>query len=324
MFGPSYEYQHVCRFFACSKNPDSMFSASSNTEPRINATTGLAPNTQNHQLSHTHPTEMPRVRTSLKTTGNSSELLHPLRPVQFPLAGYDFRLVCSQCFKENSPPQQTVHRCHQDLLIVCNPETQRWRLIRVPKNFENVYSYKICRSVLAGIECPRGQHCWFAHSQDECNLWNKQKENSFRFEDFITSNQSPGRLSRFTIEAVYKNIRGHMGFLCKLCHQENLRTGFQELSKEYCSTKRHFIRSTRVLAHYDSTTRRLTAIGQRPFTSSRSFYKMCRWGRYCRMPGCVFAHSIIEYDLWYVQKDSSLSEEQIVEKVFHQSVSFII
>lgn len=297
-----------------------MASTSANVQPRINAT-GQAPNKQTDQLSHTHSTQMPQARTSLKTTGNSSELLHPLRPVQFPLQGYEFRLVCFQCFKENSPPLQTMHTCHQDLLIVCNRETPRWRLIREPKNLENVLSYKICRRAVAGIECFRGQNCWFAHNQEECNLWNMQKDNGFRLEDFITSNQSLGRLSRYTVEAVYKKFAGHMGFICKLCYQQNIRPGFQDLSKENCSREQHHIRSTKTLAHYDNTTRRFTVIGQRFFTSRRSFYNMCRWERYCRRARCPFAHSNIEYDLWYVQKDSNLSEEQILEKVFHHSVS---
>lgn len=286
-----------------------MASASANAQPRV-------PNGQNRQQSNSHPTQVPQSRTYLKTTGNSSELLHPLRPLQFPLPGYDFRLVCSQCFKDNSAPLQMMHTCREELLIVSNRVTPRWRLIREPRNWDNVHSYTICRSVCAGVECFRGQKCWFAHSQDECNLWNMQKSNAFRLEDFITSNQSPGLLSRYTVEAVYEKFKGHMGFLCRLCIRQNLWTGFQDPSQEYCSTEQHLLKSTRVLAHYDNKTRKFTAIGQRPFTKKTSYYNMCYWERLCRKPECFFAHSIIEYDLWYVQKDSNLNEEQIIEKVF--------
>lgn len=245
--------------------------------------------------------------------------LYPLRPMQFPLPGYDFRLACTQCFKDRLYPVNVVHTCREEFLIVCNRNDgiQRWKLIREPQNPHGVKRYMLCRNINSGIDCSRGDSCWYAHSADECQLWNMQNKGMFRIGDFVASNRTQGTLSQFTVDTIFSKHPGTLDVICKECFR--LFGGFfetQDLTKEKCSRNLHNLRSSRVLAHRAEKTGCLTLVDSRPFKAKTAYFNYCRYGRYCRKNvRCSFAHNVIEYELWHLQRDGNLNEEDILKKV---------
>lgn len=150
-----------------------------------------------------------QVPTSMSSHLNMSysKPLYPSRTMQFPLPGYEFRLACTQCLKDRWYPVNVTHTCREEFLIVCNwnDGMQRWKLIREPQNPYGVRSYMLCWNIISGKNCPHGDSCLYAHSVDECQLWNLQNEGVFKIGDFVASNRTPGTLSLDLLDAIVQS-----------------------------------------------------------------------------------------------------------------------
>lgn len=74
---------------------------------------------------------------------------------------------------------------------------------------------------------------------------------------------------------------------------------------------------TDVLVHVNGINNQTVAITQRRFVHSTAFYQLCYRQRFCqRRETCVHAHSQIERDVWYLQRDYNYTRLQIVDEVW--------
>ena len=180
----------------------------------------------------------------------------------------------------------------------------------------------MCWHIIAGSKCPRGIACTFAHNSEELKLWNLQKRGNFRIDEFIANNRSPGNLSIYTVESVYKKYSGDLRMICGSCWKEKKYIVTQDLSQKKCDKGVHDLISSRLLAHR-SREPRVTMIGKRPFPSKKAYFNMCYMKQFCRKKfGCINAHSEIECDVWYVERDTGLKQEQIIDEVCSRSGEF--
>jgi hypothetical protein len=71
-----------------------------------------------------------------------------------------------------------------------------------------------------------------------------------------------------------------------------------------------------ILVHV-STRGRVTSINERPFTHETAYFRLCNYFEGCvfRRSNCRFAHSAVERDVWYLQRDSECTWKDIVDKV---------
>ena len=71
-----------------------------------------------------------------------------------------------------------------------------------------------------------------------------------------------------------------------------------------------------LLVHKNGANGRVTAIGPRRFTQPEAYYYLCYRQRFCRRGNtCVHAHSPIERDVWYIQRDHNYTWLQFVNDV---------
>lgn len=265
------------------------------------------------QEKKTHSQESVHAVTS---QGNSSRALCPLpAPSRSLDAGCTFRLACSVCFKENSAPLSVDHRCCEDILVVQNKTSKQWLVVRECKH-QSRYgaNYMMCWHVSAGGKCPRGINCTFAHNVEELKMWNLQKE-GFRIDAFISDNRSAYNLSGYTVEAMYRKYGGELRMICGSCYKEFNRIFTQNLGNTLCDVGRHELCLSKLLAHRAKNLR-VTMIGKRPMTGKNAYFNLCYQGQFCRKKvGCICAHSEIERDIWYVERDTGFKQDAIIAEV---------
>ncbi|OWF53235.1 helicase with zinc finger domain 2-like [Mizuhopecten yessoensis] len=257
------------------------------------------------------------------------ETNQPVTILKFPLRDtHDFKLVCRVCFVYgNQPgyymPQQKTHKCEENVLAVkLKGLPVPWHCIRERKNHrEFPGKYILCNSVYyrnPGL-CRYGEEsCSFAHNEEEQTLWTQEKDEKFNITEFIMQNRSVSVAKGFTLADVLKKHGGTFDFICKFCYCNTPRVISNKGSGDFCKSRgKHQWSEYKIMAHF-ANDGSIKLINQRGFLHKTAFFKICKWLQFCRNQinaECRFAHSLVERDIWMLERDSGMSKEEIVQEL---------
>lgn len=109
-------------------------------------------------------------------------------------------------------------------------------------------------------------------------------------------------------------LQGNFFLVCKFCFEKSSMLVTVRSSPETCLRCNN--PRTGILVHVNGINNPTVAITQRRFVHSTAFYQLCYHQQFCqRRETCVHAHSQIERDVWYLQRDYNYSWLQIVDEV---------
>jgi len=260
----------------------------------------------------------PSANTSTDTT--AVKIVFPLSELFTP------HVACRTCFTDGKAPVLATHSCRQDLLVVQSKQTLAWFHIRERVNhLEFPGKYHMCNqrpNPAIGKRCPRGDSCTFAHSEVERGLWMAEKLGHFDIRQFVAQAASRSEVAALhSVQSVMAKHPGQLAFLCSECYLGSHRVSMQSSSNpRLCSIEVHDWLSAAVLAHCSLAAGNITLISQSPDSLKAFDHALCLMGVFCgcRWKGeCSHAHSVVERDIWYVQRDCGLTQRQIVQQVCH-------
>lgn len=241
----------------------------------------------------------------------------------FPLkTEFNCFLVCDNCFRDGIlPKQDSGHQCRENVLVVQNKRTKQLFRIRERKNHTTFFGkYRLCMDFKASNRCPRRDHCTFAHNMPELTLWVKEKDGKFNITEFMKKvNSKTGVTSGHSLVIFLKDYPGQLVLICRLCYTVSHCLTYRSLKNSaVCDgSKPHAWDSSAILAHRSSA--RITLIGQRPMNDESAYYGLCSMLQFCRnkwTADCTNAHSIVEQQLWYVERHSNCTQQELVKQVW--------
>lgn len=237
---------------------------------------------------------------------------------------HDYRLLCKNCCSLCEYGKLLIHdvthKCEEDIFGVRAKTSRFYYHVRERKNHrEFIGRYKLCNSYVYGNPtlCLYGPEvCSFAHNEIEQNFWTLEKDENFSITEFILQNRS----QRYTMMDILRKHDGNFSFICRACfnHVPMLISFICEDNRMICSgDQKHPWPPSKILAHFgiDGT---ITMINSRGFLHKTAFFKLCKWLKYCRNSrtgDCRFAHSFVERDIWMLERDTGLTQEEIVNEV---------
>ena len=247
---------------------------------------------------------------------------------EFPLhETHDYKLACKDCFKHGNVPgtfqyNPAQHKCAENMLIVKARQSYApWNRVRERKN-HRVFSgrYILCNSVFHGNStmCRFGEEtCSFAHNEEEQKLWTLEKDEKFDITEFIIQCREQHSHKAYGILEILGRHNGYLSFICKACFYFVPQMINREGADGKCSgPAKHLWKDFKILSHF-GTDGKVTVINPRGFLHKSAFFKICKWLHFCRNrvnAECRFAHSLIERDIWMFERDSSMSQDEIVEE----------
>lgn len=249
--------------------------------------------------------------------------------IVFPLSQCcSFRLVCNKCFLPLSEFREHYfwnagikHTCSEDILAVQPMGINTWVRIRERINHREFRgNYMLCRHFETGKPrgCRHQESCQFAHNPEEQYLWTREKDGQFDIAEFVRQNRSRTAVPLFSVAGVLEKFPGEMRHLCAACLHVHHTLSIQNPNDPTrCNRGEHAWLENRVLIHF-SPSREITEVRPRPFKAKTAFFKLCQNQRFCRLRNlgkCSYAHSIIERDIWCLERDLDLSEDQIIDEV---------
>ncbi|KAG1966940.1 zinc finger CCCH-type containing 7Ba isoform X3 [Pimephales promelas] len=241
---------------------------------------------------------------------------------------HEFAQACSSCFTSTGPGvldfelrSEVNHSCQKDLLL-CRRRggaNSPWRRIRPRPTRNNFHAaFALCREVLESQVCKYGEGCTFAYCQEEIDVWTQERR-GLLVRELLFNPLATNERQALSVTTLLNTHTGMFMFLCEACFDfkprmisrrwkedpdvcANLQTQHQ-FDKKKCLV--HVVKSSAVSY---SKIREL---------SPRCQFDMCRHELSvgCKMEdGCCFAHSIIELQIWILQRDSGISHEEIVQE----------
>ncbi|XP_071983706.1 zinc finger CCCH domain-containing protein 7B isoform X2 [Engystomops pustulosus] len=269
-------------------------------------------NTVNHLFVH----KMDPVQTHISA-------LPPLLPN--PLAqNYDFKQGCQLCYVRTGPKaldftykEKAEHTCKKDILLARkkSSESKVWLKIRqrpMKVNFNG--PYVLCKDIQSRQDCKYGDNCTFAYYPEEIDVWNEERKGALHRDQLF---QLPGLVKPGSVSRLLHDQKGIFTFLCQACFESKP----QIISKrnpekpDVCTnpSKPHSFSDHKCLVHVlNSSTVKYSKI--RP-NHSRFQMDVCRHeARYgCHQEdACNFAHSPVELCVWMLQRQSGVTQEEIV------------
>uniref|UniRef100_A0A671R302 Zinc finger CCCH-type containing 7Ba n=1 Tax=Sinocyclocheilus anshuiensis TaxID=1608454 RepID=A0A671R302_9TELE len=266
-------------------------------------------------------TDSPHTRNGHVTSTLSSLSKNPLEHT------HDFTQACSSCFSSTGPGvldfelrSDVTHSCKKDLLL-CRRRggaSSPWRRIR-PRPTRNNFqaSFVLCREVLENQVCKYGEGCTFAYCQEEIDVWTQERRGLLVRELLFNPLSTNERQALSVIELL--NIHtGMFMFLCEACFDCKPRM----ISKRWkenpalCAnapTQHQF--DKKCLVHVVKSSS--VSYSKIRALSSRCQFDVCRQelALGCkRKDGCCFAHSLIELQIWILQRDTGISHEEVVQE----------
>jgi len=261
------------------------------------------------------------------TAGNIGTAVTGVNMTSFPLSGlFDVYIACHVCFTDGKSIATAEHSCRQDVLVVRFKQTGVYFRVRERVNhYHFPGKYHMCNqqpNYAIGKRCPRGDSCTFAHSKVERALWMAEKQGLFDIRKFIQQLGSRSEASpKHTVQSVLSKHAGQLAFLCRDCYLHSSRVSMQSpANPTLCSIQAHDWSKSAVLAHCSLADGNITLISQCPSALTAGDYTLCLMSAFCRRRftgECTHAHSIVERELWCVQRDCSLTQRQIVQQVCH-------
>jgi len=243
----------------------------------------------------------------------------------FPLSAlFEPHVACHVCFIDGKSIVSAEHSCRQDVLVVQSRQTRTWFRVRERVNHVDfVGKYHVCNQqpdYAIGKRCPRGDSCTFAHSEVERALWMAEKLGQFNIREFIRHAGTRSEVTaRLTVESVMSKHAGQLAFLCQGCYVHSGRVSMQSPAKPtLCTVEAHDWSTSAVLAHRSLAAGNITLISRCPSSLTATDYTLCLMGAFCRRRWtgeCSHAHSVVERDLWCVQRDCALTQLQIIHQV---------
>ncbi|KTG42806.1 hypothetical protein cypCar_00030289 [Cyprinus carpio] len=214
-----------------------------------------------------------------------------------------------------------THRCKKDLLL-CRRRggaSSPWRRIR-PRPTRNNFqaSFVLCREVLENQVCKYGEGCTFAYCQEEIDVWTQERRGLLVRELLFNPLSTNERQALGVIELL--NIHsGMFMFLCEACFDCKPRM----ISKRWkenpalCANAptQHQFDKKKCLVHVVKSS--AVSYSKIRAVSSRCHFDVCRQqlALGCKKKdGCCFAHSLIELQIWILQRDTGISHEEIVQE----------
>lgn len=269
-----------------------------------------------------------------------SLLVEPESPVQQqlvakqenPLANtHIVQTACQYCFQPSGYPGiynlvNVAHKCEETMLAVRLKENNimkenniPWVRIRERKNHRDFPgNYILCNSIKYrnAAFCKYGEEvCSFAHSEEEKYLWTLEKDGTFNITEYIVQSRQQEAGKGMTLNEVIGKHGGYFEFICRSCYYGHPpQIAVQAPSKITCSGLHpHSWKDFRILAHFGNSG--VIVINPRGFLHKSAFFKICRWLQFCRRmvnASCKFAHSVIERDIWMVERDTDISRDDLV------------
>ncbi|XP_043082426.1 zinc finger CCCH-type containing 7Ba isoform X2 [Puntigrus tetrazona] len=241
---------------------------------------------------------------------------------------HDFTQACSSCFRSTGPgvldfefSPGVSHSCKKDLLLCrrrggANPPWRRIRPRPTRNNFQA--AFVLCREVLENQVCKYGEGCTFAYCQEEIDVWTQERRGLLIRELLFNPLSTNERQALGVIELL--NIHtGMFMFLCEACFDCRPRT----ISKRWkenpalCANAptRHQFDKNKCLVH--AVKSGAVSHSKVRALSSRCQFDVCRLELTSdckRKDGCCFAHSLIELQIWILQRDTGITHEEIVQE----------
>ncbi|XP_070186287.1 3'-5' exoribonuclease HELZ2-like isoform X2 [Littorina saxatilis] len=245
------------------------------------------------------------------------------------LKDYDYKVVCPECFPYDNFPGRYhynphTHICEENVLIVKQRfPNAPWQRVRERTNHRDFPGkYILCHSVLNGKPelCRYGEaSCSFAHNEAEQRIWAMEKMGRFSITDFILQNRNTASTRGFTVNEVLKKYGGFFTFVCRSCFYGRPPCISEAGPNNACTNnvQRHRWDQSAVLAHVNTKTGEVTPIDHRKFTHKGAFFRICRFLHFCKDQAtdkCLSAHSLLERDVWMLERDTGISREEIVQQ----------
>lgn len=258
---------------------------------------------------------------------DSSDGQPPSNLIENPLIDtHTFKLMCKNCFRHDNYPGQYIyqpyqHKCEENILAM-KPIHQRnaqWFRVRERKNHrEFPGKYILCNSINndeAGF-CRYGEeNCSFAHSDIEQIIWTLEKDGRFNVTEFIMQNRSQNLSKGFSLNEILQKHGGYFSFICKACFYNVPSMICKQGGGDHCSGRaKHQWSEYRIMAHFGPVGE-VNVINARGFLHKTAFFKICKWLHFCRNrinAECRFAHSMVERDIWMLERDAVITQDEIV------------
>ncbi|XP_073405659.1 zinc finger CCCH domain-containing protein 7B isoform X2 [Dendrobates tinctorius] len=254
---------------------------------------------------------------------NKSAALPPLLPN--PLAQtYDFKQGCQLCYARTGPKaldfaykEKFEHKCKKDILLarMKSSENKAWLKIRqrpMKVNFSG--PFMLCKDIQSRQDCKYGDNCTFAYYQEEIDVWNEERKGALHRDQLfqLPGLVKPGSVSRFLHEQ-----KGIFTFLCQACFDSKpqIISKRNPENSDVCTnpSNQHSFSDHKCLVHVlNSSTVKYSKIR---LNHSRFQMDVCRHEvRYgCHQEdACNFAHSHVELCVWMLQRQSGVTQEEIV------------
>ncbi|RXN11089.1 zinc finger CCCH domain-containing 7B-like protein [Labeo rohita] len=267
-------------------------------------------------------TNSPHTRNGHMTSTLSSLSKNPLEQT------HDFTQACSSCFTSTGPGvldfefrSDVTHSCKKDLLL-CRKRggaNSPWRRIRQRPTRNNFQAaFVLCREVLENQVCKYGEGCTFAYCQEEIDVWTQERR-GLLVRELLFNPLSTNERQALSVTELLNIHTGMFMFLCEVCFDCKPRM----ISKRWkenpalCANipTQHQFDKKKCLVHVvKSSTVSYSKI--RALNYRRQF-DMCRHelALGCkRKDGCCFAHSLIELQIWILQRDTGITHEEIVQE----------
>uniref|UniRef100_A0A8C2C1N5 Zinc finger CCCH-type containing 7Ba n=1 Tax=Cyprinus carpio TaxID=7962 RepID=A0A8C2C1N5_CYPCA len=213
------------------------------------------------------------------------------------------------------------HSCKKNLLL-CRRRggtNSPWRRIRPRPTHNNFQAaFVLCREVLESQVCKYGEGCTFAYCQEEIDVWTQERRGLLVRELLFNPLSTNERQALSVIELL--NIHtGMFMFLCEACFDCRPRM----ISKRWkenpalCANvpTQHQFDKKKCLVHVVKSS--AVSYSKIRALSSRCQFDVCRheFSMGCkRKDGCCFAHSLIELQIWILQRDTGITHEEIVQE----------
>lgn len=235
-------------------------------------------------------------------------------------------VVCQHCFRATMYPgvyeyQNIPHKCEETMLALRRKGfAESFVRVRERKNHrEFPGNYILCNSIKYKNPsfCKYGEEaCSFAHNEEEKYLWTLEKDGKFNITEFLIQNRKFAGGKGFSLDEILNKHGGYFEFICRACYYGSPPKISQiSLDQTICNgdPPGHLWRDYKILAHVGKGG--FTIINPRGFLHKSAFFKICKWLQYCRSKvnaTCRFAHSMIERDIWMLERDCGIKRSEIV------------
>ncbi|KAK2916965.1 hypothetical protein Q8A67_001339 [Cirrhinus molitorella] len=241
---------------------------------------------------------------------------------------HDFTQACSSCFTSTGPGvldfeyrSDVSHNCKKDLLL-CRRRggaNSPWRRVRPRPTHNNFQAaFVLCREVLEYQVCKYGEGCTFAYCQEEIDVWTQERR-GLLIRELLFNPLSTNERQTLSVIKLLNIHTGMFMFLCEVCFDCKPRM----ISKRWkenpalCANlpTQHQFDIKKCMVHVvKSITVSYTKIRA---LNSRCQLDVCRQNLALgckRRDGCCFAHSLIELQIWILQRDTGITHEEIVQE----------